>query len=138
MNAFSVGNPIVRAQIFLDISEDTMQKNFWMLWKFKKLKKKVSTQVFFFRNEDKIKNMEWYIIVLFPYRLRKSTGKYRKLSPTIILSWKKWCHTCLEMEILNLIQVLMPKSSMWCLYSYYFFQIMNCLILCPFLKHFLF
>ena len=27
-NAFSVGNPIVKAQIFLDISEDTMQKNF--------------------------------------------------------------------------------------------------------------
>lgn len=69
MNAFSVGNPIVKAQIFLDISDDTMQKNFWMLWKFKKFKKEVNTQVFFFRNEDKIKHMEWYIIILFPYRL---------------------------------------------------------------------
>lgn len=37
MNVSSVESPIVRAQTFLDIRDDTMLKNFWMLWKFKKL-----------------------------------------------------------------------------------------------------
>lgn len=122
-NVFSVGNPIVKAQIFSDISEDTMQKNCWTLWKFKKLKIKVSTQVYFFRNEDK--NMEWYIMIQFglPVRmLENPLGNVEHCHSTLIsLFWKKWCHTCLETEILNLIYMWMPKSFMWCLYSYYFF-----------------
>ena len=117
-NAFSVGNPIVKAQIFLDISEDTMQKNFWMLWKFKKCKKSQHSGLFLQKwRQNQKHGMIHNIVLWFSYKnVRKSTGKCRKLSPIIIISsWKKWCHTCLETEILILIQELMPKSSMWCL-----------------------
>lgn len=102
MNVFSVENPIVKVQIFLDIREDTMQKNFWMLWKFKKLGEIISTQVFFFRNEDKIKNMKWYrkdfFFSLLTEKIHWEIQK-KKSSFTIIIV--KEMVLCLETEILN-------------------------------------